>query len=175
MSVGTSVGSSVEIAGPAGRAARVGAIPRALTRSLKRLPPNVGMWGYVPALEWKPTEPKIMNALTQDASCSALLLLDRRNQTVVTRQGRQQLTPKAYAVLELLYDRAGCLVTKDQLLDTVWPRVHVVEGVLKTVVGELRKTLGDDARTPDYIETVHRRGYRFIGVAAWPMTDRRAS
>src|SRR5262249_38746063 len=51
---------------------------------------------------------------------------------------------------------------KDELLDAVWPDTHVVEHVLKVRVQELRVALGDEAERPRYIETVHRRGYRFI-------------
>jgi DNA-binding winged helix-turn-helix (wHTH) protein len=73
------------------------------------------------------------------------------------------LTPKAFAVLCHLVAHAGQLVTKDALLTAVWPEVYVSEGVLSECVREIRQALGDDAKNPRYIETVHRRGYRFIG------------
>lgn len=74
-----------------------------------------------------------------------------------------ELTPKAFDLLVLLARRPGELVTKDELLDAVWGRRFVTEGVIKTVVGQLREALGDDAREPRWIQTVPRRGYRFIG------------
>ena len=79
-------------------------------------------------------------------------------------QGKQALSlrPKAFAVLRYLLDHAGQLVTKDELFDTVWPGVYVTDGALKECVREIRNTLGDKARQPQYVETVHRRGYRFI-------------
>lgn len=72
------------------------------------------------------------------------------------------LAPKAYAVLLFLVTHPGRLVTKDELLDAVWPETHVTEGVLKVAVAEIRKALNDVSRSPRFIETAHRRGYRFI-------------
>ncbi|NOT54114.1 MAG: AAA family ATPase, partial [Deltaproteobacteria bacterium] len=57
----------------------------------------------------------------------------------------------------------GRLVTKQELLDGVWPETVVGEAVLKVYVRELRQAMKDEAKSPSFIETVHRRGYRFIG------------
>jgi DNA-binding winged helix-turn-helix (wHTH) protein/tetratricopeptide (TPR) repeat protein len=92
--------------------------------------------------------------------------LDLANQCVWRRDEALELTPKLFGVLSLLASRPGQLVTKDELLDTVWPGVTVSDAALKVVVSELRKLLGDDAQTPRYIATVHRRGYRFVGTVA---------
>ncbi|HWS62973.1 MAG TPA: winged helix-turn-helix domain-containing protein, partial [Steroidobacteraceae bacterium] len=82
---------------------------------------------------------------------------------------RVLLTPKAYAVLDYLVKRAGRLVTQDELLDGLWARSYVQPEVLKHHVLEIRKALEDNARSPLYIETVPRRGYRFIApVSAAP-------
>jgi DNA-binding winged helix-turn-helix (wHTH) protein/pimeloyl-ACP methyl ester carboxylesterase len=72
------------------------------------------------------------------------------------------LAPKAFAVLEHLVQRPGQLVTKDELLDLAWADVHVGDGALKVCVREIRRALDDDPRTPRFIETAHRRGYRFV-------------
>ncbi len=72
------------------------------------------------------------------------------------------LKPKAFRVLRHLVEHAGELVTKDQLLDAVWPDVNVGDAVLKVAVAEIRDALGDDADRPRFIATVHRRGYRFV-------------
>ena len=72
------------------------------------------------------------------------------------------LPPRAFSVLCHLVEHAGALVTKDQLLDAVWQHRFVSESVLKVCINELRRTLADSAKTPRYIETVARRGYRFI-------------
>jgi pimeloyl-ACP methyl ester carboxylesterase/class 3 adenylate cyclase len=72
------------------------------------------------------------------------------------------LTPKAFALLHYMATRAGQLIPKKELLDHVWPDVFVGDAVLKTTIRDLRKALRDDPHTPRYIETAHRRGYRFI-------------
>src|SRR5262245_1406101 len=76
-----------------------------------------------------------------------------------------RLRPKTFAVLRHLVENAGRLVTKDELLDTVWRRTAVSDTVLKSCVRELRSALCDDVGAPRYIETVHRRGYRFRDAA----------
>jgi predicted ATPase/DNA-binding winged helix-turn-helix (wHTH) protein len=72
------------------------------------------------------------------------------------------LSPKALAVLWCLASQAGQVVPKATLLDTVWADTVVSEGVLTACIRDLRRALGDDARQPRYIETVHRLGYRFV-------------
>jgi pimeloyl-ACP methyl ester carboxylesterase/DNA-binding winged helix-turn-helix (wHTH) protein len=80
----------------------------------------------------------------------------RRGDTVVP------LAPKAFTVLQHLVTRPGQLVTKDDLLELAWADVHVGDGALKVCIREIRRALRDDPRTPTYIETAHRRGYRFV-------------
>ena len=81
--------------------------------------------------------------------------LYRRNEAV-------PLAPKAFALLQFLAGQAGRLVSKEELLGAVWPGVFVGDAVLKGTIRELRKALGDDSHQPRFIETAHRRGYRFI-------------
>jgi DNA-binding winged helix-turn-helix (wHTH) protein len=82
----------------------------------------------------------------------------------LTRDGQPvELAPKAFELLAFLACRPGQLVTKDELLDAVWGRRFITEGVIKTVVSELRAALRDDPRAPRWVETVPRRGYRFVG------------
>lgn len=71
------------------------------------------------------------------------------------------LAPKAHDVLVALVRRGATLVTKNELLDLVWPDVSVGEGVLSVYVSALRKSLGESGETAPYIETVPRAGYRF--------------
>ena len=73
-----------------------------------------------------------------------------------------RLTPKAFAVLQCLAERHGQLVTKDFLLESVWPGTVVGDAVLKVCVREIRKALGDRVGAPRFVATIHRRGYRFI-------------
>jgi DNA-binding winged helix-turn-helix (wHTH) protein len=65
-------------------------------------------------------------------------------------------------VLRTLVQRPGRLVTTSELLNAVWPEVAVSGETLAQVIAELRRALGDDARQPSFIQTVHRRGIRFI-------------
>ena len=72
------------------------------------------------------------------------------------------LTPKAFSLLHHLAQHAGRLVSKAELMTAIWPDVFVGDAVLKSSIRELRRALGDDSHHPRYIETAHRRGYRFI-------------
>lgn len=81
----------------------------------------------------------------------------------LTRGGQEvRLTPKSLAILALLAERAGRVVTKHELFETLWPDTAVTDSALATCIQEIRHALDDDARNPRYIETLHRRGYRFI-------------
>jgi DNA-binding winged helix-turn-helix (wHTH) protein len=75
------------------------------------------------------------------------------------------LRRKTFAVLEYLAGRPGRLVGKDELLDAVWPDTHVTPAVLTGCIREIRRALGDDARAARFVETAHRRGYRFVASA----------
>ena len=72
------------------------------------------------------------------------------------------LAPKPFAVLCALARKPDKLVTKNELLDAVWGHRFVTDSVLKSAISEVRAALGDDPKQPRYIETVSRRGYRFI-------------
>jgi tetratricopeptide (TPR) repeat protein len=75
---------------------------------------------------------------------------------------RLLLTPKAFAVLRYLVEHAGQLVTQEELLAAVWPETYIKPEVLKNRIFEIRSALGDRPKTPRFIETLARRGYRFI-------------
>jgi DNA-binding winged helix-turn-helix (wHTH) protein len=77
------------------------------------------------------------------------------------------LAPKAFAVLRYLVEHPGRLVTHDELLEALWPKTYVQPEVLKSHIAAIRAVLGDDARKPIFIETLSRRGYRFIA----PVTE----
>src|SRR6266849_2704562 len=81
---------------------------------------------------------------------------------------RLKLTPRAFAVLRHLVEHRGRLITKDELLTTVWRDAIVGDAALASCIRDLRKALGDSSRTPQYIQTVHRRGFRFIGPVTLP-------
>ncbi len=72
------------------------------------------------------------------------------------------LSPKIIDLLLHLAGRPGTLVSKDALFTALWPDVAVSDNALTQAVSDLRQALGDDAATPTYVQTVSRRGYRFI-------------
>jgi predicted ATPase/DNA-binding winged helix-turn-helix (wHTH) protein len=82
-------------------------------------------------------------------------------------RGKQEVrvTAKSLSVLCVLAQRPGQVVTKDELFRMVWPDTAVTDAALTSCIKELRHALRDDARRPRYIETLHRRGYRFIAAA----------
>src|SRR5262245_9657050 len=87
---------------------------------------------------------------------------DPLNQCVWRGTVRLNLTPKAFAVFDHLIAHRSRLVTKEELLTQLWPDSYVSDSVLKVCVREIRKALDDDPAAPRFIETLHRRGYRFI-------------
>ena len=88
--------------------------------------------------------------------------LDRAAYRLVDGDRSIELSPKALDLLLLLVEHAGSLVTKDEILKAVWPDVAVTDNALTQVVSDLRHALGDSSSAPRYLETVPRRGYRFI-------------
>src|SRR4030095_2156370 len=85
------------------------------------------------------------------------------NQRVLAREGEMiSLAPKASEILLVLLRNAGELVEKDELMKAVWPDSFVEEGNLSQNIFTLRRALGDHRTEAQYIETVVRRGYRFI-------------
>jgi DNA-binding winged helix-turn-helix (wHTH) protein/tetratricopeptide (TPR) repeat protein len=90
-------------------------------------------------------------------------LLDLRAGQLVRGNVTIALRPKTFAVLSYLLERPGILVSKKELFQAIWLDLAVTEDTLTKTIGELRQALGDDARHPQLIETVHRRGFRFIG------------
>ena len=84
----------------------------------------------------------------------------------LSRAGRDvRLSPKAFDLLCALLARRPDVLSKNDLLATVWPDTFVVEANLNVVVGEIRRALGDDRQAPRFIRTVHGVGYAFCGEA----------
>src|SRR5215471_13506528 len=92
--------------------------------------------------------------------------LDPTNECLWKGAKAINLRPKVFAVLDYLLSRPERLVTKEELLNAVWPETFVGEAVLKVAIRQIREALGDDPKSPRFIETAHRRGYRFIGQIA---------
>ena len=92
--------------------------------------------------------------------------LDTSNECL-WREGVQiELAPKPFSVLRYLVENAGRLITHDELLDALWPATYVQPQVLRTYMLELRKVLGDDASSPRFIQTIPKRGYRFVAAVS---------
>jgi len=72
------------------------------------------------------------------------------------------LPPKAFDLLHYFVRHPDRVVTKDELLDAVWPQTAVTDAVVRVTIGLLRKVLGDTVQNPQFITTVARRGYRFL-------------
>jgi DNA-binding winged helix-turn-helix (wHTH) protein len=93
-------------------------------------------------------------------------------QRLLMRESRSvELSPKALELLAVLLRNAGRVVSKDHLLEMVWPETAVEEGNLAVHVFALRRALGDSADTK-YIETLPRRGYRFVAPVCFVGVDR---
>jgi DNA-binding winged helix-turn-helix (wHTH) protein len=91
--------------------------------------------------------------------------LDLTGGLLLRGDARVPLRLKTFAVLEYLATHPGRLIAREELLDAVWPGVHVTPSVLAGCIREIRRALGDDARCARFVETEHRRGYRFIAEA----------
>ena len=91
----------------------------------------------------------------------------------VLRDGHSlTLSPKLVDLLLYFVSRPSVLVTKDELFSAIWPDVTVTENALTQAISDLRQALGDEPASPTYIQTVARRGYRFIApVEALPALD----
>src|SRR5258705_12659761 len=80
------------------------------------------------------------------------------------RQGARELPlpPRVLGVLDLLVSRAGEIVPKQEIIDGVWKEAFVTDTSLAEAISVLRQALGDNPQAPNYVQTVHRRGYRFV-------------
>ncbi len=89
------------------------------------------------------------------------------NSRLLKRDGVElQLPPRVLGVLEVLLRRAGDVVPRQELIDDVWRDAFVTDTSLAEAVSLLRQALGDDPQSPSFIQTFHRRGYRFVAPVA---------
>lgn len=87
----------------------------------------------------------------------------------------ETLRPKSARALAFLLEHAGEVVTRKQLVEAIWPEEHVVnfEAGLSAILGDIRRALDDSASEPCYLETIPRRGYRFLREVRLSSVDRR--
>lgn len=88
--------------------------------------------------------------------------LDTANHILERDGERVPIAPKAFDVLAYLVEHAGRLVTQDEILEALWSETYVNPEVLRKYILEIRKALGDRRDKPEFIETLPKRGYRFI-------------
>src|SRR5882724_1268912 len=88
--------------------------------------------------------------------------LDAGERVLLRDRDPVPLTPKVFDILLFLVERGGHIVEKDDLMKRVWPDTFVEDGNLTQNVSLLRKALGENPGSPQFIETVARRGYRFV-------------
>jgi DNA-binding winged helix-turn-helix (wHTH) protein len=79
-----------------------------------------------------------------------------------------RVEPKVMSVLEALADTPGEVVTRELLVEKVWPGVFVSDDVVHRAIRELRRAFGDDTAHPTYVETIRKRGYRLIPLQLRP-------
>jgi DNA-binding winged helix-turn-helix (wHTH) protein/tetratricopeptide (TPR) repeat protein len=89
-------------------------------------------------------------------------VLDQRAYRLTGRSGPVALSPKGVDLLLLFLGEPGILFTKDEIFARLWPDVTVTDNALTQVISELRQALGDKAGAPTFIETVPRKGYRWV-------------
>src|SRR5450631_3486421 len=83
---------------------------------------------------------------------------------------KQKFGGQPFHVLSILLERPGDVVTRDELQKRLWPDTFVdVDHNLNTAINKIREALGDSAESPRYVETIPRRGYRFIGTLEAPV------
>ena len=90
------------------------------------------------------------------------MVLDLEASRLLGPEGEVRLRPQAFRMLEVLAESAPKVLSQEELLDRVWGVEHLSPASVKQAISEVRQALGDDPGKPRIIETVHRRGYRFI-------------
>src|SRR5215472_12100371 len=90
--------------------------------------------------------------------------LDTANQCLWRGQERVAIPPKPYDILRYLVENPGRLITQDEFLEKLWPEIYVNPELIRKYILDIRKILGDRPDKPEFIETVTKRGYRFIAL-----------
>jgi DNA-binding winged helix-turn-helix (wHTH) protein len=104
----------------------------------------------------------LVDSAERRAAAFGPFTFDRASRLLSKNGVEVSLPPRVLAVLALLVERRGELVTKQELISAVWRDAFVTETSLAEAISVLRQTLGDDPQRPTYIQTLHRRGYRFV-------------
>ena len=100
------------------------------------------------------------------------LVLDIGTRQLLRGDRELRLSPKAFELLRLLVDERPRAISKDELLERLWPDTFVAEANLPSLIAEIRDVTGDDADEPRYIRTIRRFGYAFCGTVSSAEPDR---
>jgi DNA-binding winged helix-turn-helix (wHTH) protein len=92
-------------------------------------------------------------------------LLDGETRELSRKGKAVHISPRGFQLLDLLLSERPRAVSKDEILERLWAGTHVTDGTLTTLVAEIRSAIGDDAREPQFVRTLHRFGYAFSGTA----------
>jgi DNA-binding winged helix-turn-helix (wHTH) protein len=92
-------------------------------------------------------------------------LLDSATRQLVVKNRQVHLQPRAYQILVLLVESRPRVVSKDEIHEKLWPGTFISDGTLTSLIAEIRRAIGDDAREPRFVRTAHRFGYAFSGEA----------
>jgi DNA-binding winged helix-turn-helix (wHTH) protein len=98
--------------------------------------------------------------------CFAGFSLDSDTRQLLADAREIHLSPKAFELLLMLIEHRSRALSKSELQERLWPSTFVGDANLPTIVAEIRRALGDTAQDSTYLRTVHRFGYRFVGVVA---------
>ena len=119
-----------------------------------------------------------MQSTSKTRTCSYLfddVEVDCASLRVQKSGSLRKITPRAFEVLVYLLEHSGRILDKQELFDELWGKKFVTDNALTRIIKEVRQVIGDDAEAPRYIETIPKRGYRFIAevtnVGAEPLTD----
>ncbi|MEP6916644.1 MAG: winged helix-turn-helix domain-containing protein [Acidobacteriota bacterium] len=116
-----------------------------------------------------PTETDVVRRRLS-AVCFGPFTFDRESRLLRSPDQEVPLPPRVVGLLELLIARAGEIVPRQELIDSIWKDAFVTDTSLAEAISFLRQALGDDPQAPTYIQTVHRRGYRFVAPIAEAVT-----
>ena len=94
--------------------------------------------------------------------CFDDVVINCRDFSVIKSAQKKTLTPRAFDVLRYLIEHSHRVVEKSELFEQIWKEKFVTDNALTRAVTEIRHALGDSADSPRYVETIHKRGYRFI-------------
>lgn len=92
--------------------------------------------------------------------------IDRRTWSLSREDVAVDLSPRLVEILACLAEKPGTIVTKEELLERFWPGVNITDNTLTRAIADIRIAIGDSASEPRYIQTLPRRGYRFIDASS---------